>query len=111
MTLEIRPTGQPRQFDLYEEAEKIGQVRYIGPEGQELEEGLDEEPCDGWSVEMWSLMGTGKTWGADAGTESQARQYAHELYSEFVAERRALNSGGPRAHIVSTPMGGQRRRR
>lgn len=105
MTMEFRPMGKPHCFDLLEGEEKIGELLYTPPE----EEG--DDPF--WDVSLWSETGSGKTWSADtAESHEQAAAHARELYEEYRAERRKLNSPspGPRTSVVSTPMGGQRRR-
>ncbi|QEV11606.1 hypothetical protein CP974_05835 [Streptomyces fradiae ATCC 10745 = DSM 40063] len=98
--MDFRPTGEPHCYDLYEEDEKIGELRYT-PSDAVL------EPY--WSTELWSQMGTGKTWFTDiAESHEQAQRHALELYAELVAERRELNKG-PRYRDISTPQGGQPR--
>lgn len=86
MSLELRPINALNRFDLYEGEEQIGRISYCEPE--------DLGPR--WTVDMWSLMGTGKEWYADTATSNEeAAQHAHELYEEFCAERRELNGSGP----------------
>lgn len=103
MTLDVRPTGQAGFFDLYELDEKIGVITY----DRDDEDG-DVFEC--WLVEIWSLMGTGKTWSNDLDSEREAIEEAHALYREYVAERRELKRPLPGLRVINTPMGGQRRR-
>lgn len=103
MSMELREGRCPKSRNLYEGEDHIGEIRYHGPE----QEG-DEEF---WTVELWSLMGTGKEWNADPENFEEAVQHAHTLYTEgFVAERRELRRPLPGLRVVSTPTGGQRRR-
>jgi hypothetical protein len=104
MTLDVRPAGQAGFFDLYELDEKIGTITY-----ERDDEDGDVIEC--WDVQMWSLMGTGKVWcGGDPESEEEAFEAAHELYKEYVAERRELTRPLPGVRVINTPMGGQRRR-
>lgn len=102
MTLDIRPTGDPNRFDLYDNDDRIGEI-----EGDEDDASVDNPPY--WSAEIWSQMGTGKTWTAGSESFDQIKAWVHEMYEEFVAERRELSKGA-RPRTISTPMGGQRRR-
>ncbi|WP_392971229.1 hypothetical protein [Streptomyces sp. LN245] len=105
MTLEIRPAAAPQSFDLFEDNEKIGEIRYV-PAFEEWGELCPEQ----WEVEVWSLMGTGKVWKDSVDTGEEAAEEAERAYVEFVAERRKINQSPSRVRTVSTPMGGQRRR-
>ncbi|MGW2010821.1 hypothetical protein [Streptomyces nigrescens] len=102
MALDVRPTEQAGFFDLYELDEKIGTIAYERDEDGHLIE------C--WIVEIWSLMGTGKVWSNDLGSEEEAIEEAHELYREFVSERRELKRPVQGVRVTNVPMGGQRRR-
>jgi hypothetical protein len=105
MTLEIRPAAAPQCFDLFENDEKIGEIKYVA-----AFEAWGEPVPEQWEIEVWSRMGTGKTWGTSVDTADDATEEAHEFYTEFVAERRRINQGPSRVRTVSTPMGGQRRK-
>ncbi|HEX5569710.1 MAG TPA: hypothetical protein VFY14_22785 [Streptomyces sp.] len=102
MTIEIKQGNRARYFEVFEGEEKIGEIIHYPPE----QEG-DEEF---WNATLWSLMGTGKTWGATGDSYEEIVGYTHELYKEFVAERRELKRPVPGVRVVSTPMGGQRRK-
>ncbi|MEV5189230.1 hypothetical protein [Streptomyces werraensis] len=104
-TLDIRPTADPDRIDLYEGDQKIGEI----VKDLDIEDGVLMSPPL-WLVEVWSQMGTGKTFDADSESLAEAKQLAHEVYEEMVAERRELRKGS-RPPIISTPMGGQKRRR
>lgn len=101
MTLEFRPKGREGSLELHDETGKIGEIQ--GPE---------DEPTDPpiWVVELWSLTGSGKTWGNVCYSLDDAKQEAEESYVELVAERREA-AGGRSGRAVPTPMGGQPRRR
>jgi hypothetical protein len=105
MTLEIRPTDDPNRFDLYDDIseDKIGEI--ICQPADENDPEDDGLPY--WSVEIWSLMGTGKTWTGDPDDFEQAKQYAREMYEEFTAERRELSKGSRMWTTGSVPMGGK----
>ncbi|MFE5368233.1 hypothetical protein [Streptomyces mirabilis] len=103
MTLDIRPTGDPNHFDLYEDEEKIGEI--TNP--PDVEDGIAYEADRQWWLEIWTQMGTGKTWEANHESFEQVKQYAHELYEEFVAERRELSKGSRIWTTGSIPMGGK----
>lgn len=105
MTLEIRAAAAPHSFDLFERDERIGEIRFV-PAYVDYGDLIPDQ----WEVEVWSLMGTGKTWGTSVDTADEATAEAHECYTEFVAERRTINQGPSRVRTVSTPMGGQRRK-
>ena len=107
MTLEIRTTKDPTRFELYDdvEPERFGEIREVPLD----EEGVELGESPGWDVVLWSVMGTGKEWVADAESCEQAKQHAHEMYEEFAAERRELTRGARGAATISIPMGGQRR--
>lgn len=103
MPLEIRPTDDADRLNLYDGDEWIGEIR---------DEPLDEEciaagdpPC--WTVKIWSLMGTAKEWHADGESLDEAKRDAHELYKEFVAERRELSKGSRIWTTGSIPTGGK----
>lgn len=99
--MDIRPGDAHGCFRLFDGDDYIGEIRYHPPE----EEGDD----DWWEVELWSLTGSEKTWYADAAkSEAEARDDAAALYKEWQAERREANRG-PRATVISSPMGGQPR--
>ncbi|MFG3510266.1 hypothetical protein ACGF5F_32740 [Streptomyces sp. NPDC047821] len=98
----LRQGDCPKSFKLYEGEEHIGDIEYHAPE----EEG--DEEC--WTVCLWSLMGTGAEWHGDPDSFEEAVQFAHELYEEFVAERRKLTRATRDGRPISTPMGGQSRR-
>lgn len=103
MTLEIRPTDVPYRFDLYEEDEKIGEI--VDEPGDEDDAPEDEPPF--WTAQIWSAMGTRKTWTADSEDFDEIKQYAHELYEDFRAERRELSKGSRIWTTGSIPMGGK----
>ena len=105
ITLDIRPTGDPNRFDLYEGDEKIGEII----NEPDIEDGVVVDDTPFWSAEVWSQMGTGKTWEGSSESFDEAKVYAQEMYNEMVGERRELSKGG-RPRTISTPMGGQRRR-
>lgn len=105
MTLDIRPTADPNRFDLYEGDQVIGEITNEVDE----EDGPDASPF--WCAEVWSQMGTGKKWVADSASSlEEIKEWAGELYDEMAAERRELGRGA-RPPTISTPMGGQKRRR
>jgi hypothetical protein len=105
VTLEIRATDDPNRFHLHDEITdgKFGEITCDPPD--------DNDPDDNdppyWEVGLWSVMGTGKTWTADADSFDQAKQYAHELYEEFAAERRELGKGAGARTARSFPAGGK----
>lgn len=105
MGLDIRETDDPNHFELYEADEKIGEIICDSPD--------QNDPTDTappyWSAEVWSQMGTGKTWTADGESFDEIKRYVHEIHEEMVAERRELSKGA-RPRTISIPMGGQRRR-
>lgn len=107
MSLEIRPTETPQRFDLFEHDERIGEIKFA-PSFDEYGWTVPDQ----WEVEVWSLMGTGKTWKDSLDTLEEASEEARSFYTEFVAERRRVNSPGrgPAARVISVPMGGQRRK-
>lgn len=105
MTLDIRPTDDPNHFDLYEVDERVGEITCEPPDPNDP---TDTDPPY-WSVEVWTQMGTGKTWGGDSESFDEIKQYAREFYEQMVAERRELSKGA-RPNTISIPMGGQRRR-
>jgi len=103
VTLDIRPTGDPNRFDLYDADAKIGEILCDPPDENDP---TDTEPPY-WSAELWSQMGTGKEWSATGESYDEVEGYALELYDEFAAERRELSKG---SHIWTTgsiPMGGK----
>ena len=105
MTLEIHPTGDPNHFDLYDDVtgEKIGELANP-PDGD------DDAPKGAlpyWTAEIWSQMGTGKTWGASNESFDEIKQDVHEMYEEFAAERRELSKGSRAWTTGSVPMGGK----
>ena len=103
MTMEMRPASAPQSFDLYDGEERIGEILYVAP----MEEyGAKNPEC--WEVRLWSLTGSGKEWGDTVYSIEEAKEFAHSEYPELVAERRA--AAGPSVRVISTPMGGQRRR-
>ncbi|MFE9736137.1 hypothetical protein ACFYO9_37425 [Streptomyces sp. NPDC005863] len=109
MPLEIRPV-EDTTHHLYEEDEQIGQIRWVGPVGSLGEDGwrIEEEA---WEVDVWSLTGSGKTWGDSCTTLEAARRRAHEIYDDYQAERRRANQPVPGGvQVISSPMGGQKRR-
>ncbi|MBL3664562.1 hypothetical protein JL475_00680 [Streptomyces sp. M2CJ-2] len=106
MTLDIRPTADPDHFDLYEDDQKIGE---IVNHPDEEEDGTIIEDAPYWHAQVWSQMGTGKTFEGESESFDEVKQYAHEVYEEMAAERRELRKGS-RPRTISTPMGGQRRR-
>lgn len=102
MTIEIRQGNRAGYFEVFEGEEKIGELFNHLPERG--------DDSNSWSVQLWTLAGTGKTWDADGCSYEEVAGCAEELYREgFVAERRELTRG-PRPHVISTPMGGQRRK-
>ncbi len=103
MTLEIRPTGDPDRFDLYDGDERMGEIRNVPLDEEGVALG---EPPD-WDVVLWSAMGTGKEWHADGESLDEVRQYAHQLYEQFAAERRELSKGSRIWTTGSVPMGGK----
>jgi hypothetical protein len=109
VTLDIRPTDDPDRFDLYENDDRIGEI--VNEPLDEEGVALGEPPF--WTLQLWSLMGTRKEWHANGESLDEVKQYAHEMYKEFVAERRQVNQPGPgpRVRLISTPTGGQRRPR
>ena len=106
MTLDIRPTDDPNRFDLYEGDQIIGEmVNEVTDENGVV---VEDEPY--WRAEVWSQMGTRKTWDTrEASSLEEIKEWARGLYDEMVAERRELRRGS-RPPTISTPMGGQRRR-
>jgi len=102
MTLEIRPTDNPERFDLYEEDQKIGEIT----EDLDIEDGVRMGPSL-WCAEVWSQMGTGKTFYAESRSFEEIKQYAHEVYDEMAAERRELSKGFRIWTTGSIPMGGK----
>jgi hypothetical protein len=108
MPMEIREADSPKSFDLYDGDEKIGKIAYVPPT---VEFGVPNPEC--WEVVLWSLTGSAKEWGDTVYTIDDAITEANLAYPDQVAERRAANSAGsgPRPRIISTPMGGQRRRK
>lgn len=106
--LEIRSTDDPEHFDLYEGDEKIGEIKRGPLDEYDIAEG--DVPY--WEVTVWSAMGTRKEWSDNTEDLDEARQFAQELYMDFVKERRELNrpGPGPRVRVISTPTGGQRKR-
>lgn len=105
MTLEIRPTDDPKHFDLYDDivSEKFGEIYEVPLD----EEGVALGESPDWHVLLWSVMGTGKEWIADAESVDQAKEYAHEMYEEFAAERRELSKGSQMWTTGSVPLGGK----
>lgn len=103
MTLEIRPTSEPDDYDLYENGEKIGEL------GSGASEDDDDEFPPLWSATIWSQMGTGKEWSAQGFSFDEVKEGALRIYEDFVAERRELRKGS-RPPTINVPMGGQRRR-
>ncbi|CAL9666046.1 hypothetical protein SUDANB1_07217 [Streptomyces sp. enrichment culture] len=102
MTLDIRPTDDPEHFDLYEEDQKIGEI----VTDLDIEDGVLMSPPL-WCAEIWSQMGTGKTFTADSESLDEVKQYARELYDEMAAERRELSKGSRIWTTGSVPMGGK----
>lgn len=107
MTLEIRPTDSPESFDLFDETGKVGEIVFV-PEHEEY----GGTNLASWEVALWSMTGSGSAWLDGGDTLAKAEELAQSLYPELVAERRRVNSPGPgpRVRVISTPMGGQRRR-
>lgn len=105
MTLEIRPTDDPNRFDLYDDVseDRFGEIICEPPDEDDPED--DGPPY--WGVELWSQMGTGKTWTGDSESFDEIKQFAHELYEEFAAERRELSKGSRTWTTGSVPMGGK----
>lgn len=103
MTLEIRPTGDPDRLKLYDGDEEMGEIRNVPLDAEGV--ALGESPD--WQVELWSVMGTGKTWRADGESFDEVKRYAHELHQEFTAERRELSKGSRTGATNSIPMGGK----
>ncbi|WP_405769355.1 hypothetical protein OG539_32920 [Actinacidiphila glaucinigra] len=102
MTLELRPIRKPHSFDLFEGEQQVGEIRYSNDRAAGTQY---------WDIEVWSQMGTGKSWSSDtAKSHEEAQALAHELYAELVAERRELRRPDPQVRVISTPMGGQKRR-
>lgn len=106
MTLDIRSTDNPDRLDLFDGDERIGEIHPDELADWEVAEGTT--PL--WIITIWSAMGTGKEWDGSGDTLEEVKGYAPELYEEFRAERRELSKGS-RPSTISTPMGGQRRRR
>lgn len=103
MGLEFRPKEPAGSFDLYDETGKIGEISGPGSEP-------DDDPPDVWVVQLWSLTGSGKTWGDVQYSLEDALEDARESYKDLVAERREAGRGGS-ARVIPTPIGGQPRRR
>lgn len=108
MGLEFRPKEPEGSFDLYDDTGKVGEIE--GP-NSERDVDLDGKPYPpSWSVELWSLTGSGKSWGNLCTSLDEAMADARESYEELVVERREAARGGS-ARVIPTPMGGQPRRR
>lgn len=105
MTPEIRPTDDPHRFTVHEGAEWIGEIT----KDLDIWNGVVQSDAFLWIVEIWSQMGTGKKWAESCETFDDAEEFVREAYKEMVGERRELSKGS-RPPIISTPMGGQRRR-
>ena len=103
MSLEIRETEAPNHFKLYDGEDWIGEIKNVPLD----EEGvaLGEPPI--WDVEIWSIMGTGKTWSESGESLEEAKRYVQELYEEFAAERRELSKGSRMWTTGSVPLGGK----
>lgn len=107
MSLEIRATDDPKSFDLYEDedGERIGEITYEAPA---VEFGELNPEC--WHMALWSLTGSGKTWGSTEYSIEEAKEAALAEYPDLVAERRELSKpDGPRPRGISIPHGGQPR--
>jgi hypothetical protein len=102
MTVDIRSTGDPTRFEIYEGDEKIGEIEGELPDPSDP---ADTDPPY-WIARVWSQMGTGKEWTGDGESLDEVKVYAEEMHLEMTAERREL-SGGARPWTISTPMGGQ----
>jgi hypothetical protein len=103
MSLEIRETSNPDHLKLYDGDDWIGEIKNVPLDEEGVALG---EPPD-WNVEIWSVMGAGKTWRADGESLTEIKQYAQELYEEFAAERRELSKGSRIWTTGSVPMGGK----
>jgi hypothetical protein len=105
VTLEIRPTDDPNHFHLYDDVtgERIGEL--ANPPDDDDDAPEDDPPY--WTAEIWSQMGTGKTWNASSESFDEIKQYAREIYEEFAAERRELSKGSRIWTTGSVPMGGK----
>ncbi|MFF7308194.1 hypothetical protein [Streptomyces sp. NPDC008137] len=105
MTLEIRTTGDPNCFDLYDDVtdERIGEI--VNPPDDWSDAPADSPPY--WTAEIWSQMGTGKTWTGESESFDEIKQHALEMYEEFAAERRELSKGSRTWTTGSVPMGGK----
>jgi hypothetical protein len=107
MVLEFRPTEPEGSLDLYDETGKVGEIEGPNPETDVDPDGTPWPPM--WAVTLWSLTGSGKTWGNVTDSLDDAYAEARGSYEELVAERREVGRGSVRA--IPTPMGGQKRRR
>lgn len=104
MTLDIRATGNPDRFDLFDSDDRIGEIRPDELADWEIAEGTT--PL--WQVTIWSAMGTGREWHESGDTLEEAKGHAPDLYEEFLAERRELSKGSSNGRTTSVAMGGQR---
>jgi hypothetical protein len=102
VTLDIRPTGDPDRFDLYDGDDKIGE---LVNEPEEDVDPADDPPY--WTAELWSQMGTGKKWQAGGEDFDEVKRFVYEMYEEFAAERRELSKGSRIRTTGSVPMGGK----
>jgi hypothetical protein len=109
MGLEFRPKEPEGSFDLYDETGKVGEIDGPDPARDiDEEDGIPYPPS--WEVDLWSLTGSGKTWGNLCDNLEDAMADARESYELLLAERREAGRGGS-AWVIPTPMGGQPRRR
>jgi hypothetical protein len=105
MKAEIRPTGDPKRFTIYEDDEWIGEI----VKDEDIWNGVVQSDDFLWLVEVWSQMGTGKKWAESCETWEETEEFVREAHQAMVGERRELSKGS-RPPTISTPMGGQRRR-
>jgi hypothetical protein len=103
MTLEIRESGEPERYDIYDGDDRIGEIR----RGELTDEDIAEGEAPYWEVTMWSAMGTGKEWSTYDDSFEEIKKSAREFYEEFLAERRELSKGSRIWTTGSIPMGGR----
>ncbi|MFC8065556.1 hypothetical protein [Streptomyces sp. NPDC057293] len=108
MTFCIRSTDDPNHFDLFEDEQKVGEL--VNHPDREEDGTIIEGSPEYWYFEVWSQMGTGRTFSGEAESFEEAKHYTQVAYEDMSAERRELRKGS-RPPMISTPMGGQKRRR
>ncbi|WP_369214428.1 hypothetical protein [Streptomyces flavofungini] len=111
MAIEIRPVDGTNEYKIYEGDDLIGEIDWSGPAGTRDEYGweIDEET---WGVTIWSLTGSARQWGNVLTTPEAACEEAQVIYEEdFLPERRRAHAPVPGGvKVISSPMGGQKRR-